>query len=181
MSSRILIGKEKYCRLLDSSGNAIRSTGGALNTTASVTIENVDVSGTVIIRGTTVTSEGRLPTDVSGSVTLTGASVMSTNVVSSVTTVWNNEVFGDTSTSAVHNGTYHGKYNVFGSVSSSCTLELEFSDTSATWYRTHHVIMIGTDGIIDGAFDDVVVPYIRLRKVGAGDVCGTVLICGKGV
>lgn len=207
MTTRRLIAEEKYARLLDSSGNAITSQNGALNT--NVVINEVDVSGTVIIRGTTITSTGRLPVDVSGIVNvsnlitdvsisntlaltdvgtsnsrlLTDVSGMVKTIVStSTTTVWNDDVvFGDTSVSATHDGRYHGKYNIFGAISNSCTLIIEFSDTSATWYPTHHVMMIGTDGIVDGTFDDIVVPYIRLRKQGTGDVSGTVLICGKGV
>jgi hypothetical protein len=174
MTTRLLISEETYARLLDSSGNSITSKNGAL----SVTLDTVDTSGTMVIRGITPTAEGRLPSDVSGIVvvrnTVTAAAITST------TTAWNG-VFGDTSRSAVHDGTYHGRYNIFGAVNSSCTLVLEFSDTSATWYSTHHVVMVGTDGIIDGAFDDIVVPYVRLRKQGSGDVCGTVLVCGKGL
>lgn len=174
MATRLLIAKEEYVRLLDSSGNPILTENGQLRTTGSG-----GSSGTTTVSGHTF-SDSRLLTDVSGTVTILSGT-LTTLPTSSTTTVWNNEVFGDGSTSAVHIGTYHTKYNVYGALSGACTLILEFSDTSATWYPTNHIIMINTDGIVDGAFDDVVVPYIRFRKQTNGsDVCGTVLITGKG-
>jgi len=157
----MLITEEKYVRLLDSSGNPILTENGALN---------INATGSVTVSGQTFTNS-RLLTDVSGIVT--------TYPTSSITTLWSG-TFGDTSASATHDGSYHDKYNIFGSVDAACTLTVEFSDTSAMWYPTHHVIMVGDDGIIDGAFDDIVVPYIRLKNTSTTDINGTVLVCGKG-
>jgi hypothetical protein len=163
----MLITEEKYVRLLDSSGNPILTENGALN---------INATGSVTVSGQTFINS-RLLTDVSGIVTIRDPII--TYPTSSITTLWSG-AFGDTSASATHDGTYHDKYNIFGSVDAACTLTVEFSDTSATWYSTHHVIMVGDDGIIDGTFDDIVVPYIRLKNTSTTDVNGTVLVCGKG-
>jgi len=137
---------------------------------------NINATGSVTVAGQTFINS-RLLTDVSGIVTI--REPITTYPSSSITTLWNG-TFGDTSASATHDGTHHDKYNIFGLVDASCTLTVEFSDTSATWYSTHHVIMVGDDGIIDGTFDDIMVPYIRLKNSSVTDVSGTVLVCGKG-
>lgn len=150
MSSRVLILKEKYARLLDASGNSLQSDNGALNVN--------------LVEGTITSS-----------------------IPNSTTTVWDTVVFGDGSASEVHDCRTHGKITIFGYITGTgvtngnCILKVEYSDTSANWYATHHEVMVGTDGVIDGAFEDIAVPYIRLKKQGSGDVSGTVLVSGKGV
>lgn len=165
-SSRILRSEESYVRLLDSSGSPIITENGALNI-------NGSFGSSVTVSGQTF-SNGRLLTDISGSLTA------SSSLNPSTTTLWNG-TFGDTSVSAVHDGTNHGKYSIFGLVDGECTLKLEFSATNTTWYETHHLIMVGSNGIIDGGFDDIMVPYIRLKNVSDTDICGTVIMCGKGL
>lgn len=127
--------------------------------------------------GNSLTSvNGALKVDIGDSI-----NVDTQGVTYSTTRAWDDVTFGDGSASEIHDSSTHGRLNIYGQISGSSTLNLQFSDTSATWYTTHHVVMVGDDGIVDGAFDDVAVPYVRLLKQSEGDVSGTILITGKSI
>lgn len=107
--------------------------------------------------------------------------VTSTSVVTGTTRVWDNTSFGEGTFSGTHDASEHAKISIYGSLDTSCILAIEYSDSGVSWYVSNHIVTVSGDGIVDGAFNDIAVPYIRLIKTDAGNVSGTILITGKSI
>jgi len=81
----------------------------------------------------------------------------------------------------VHDARKHCKINIYGSVTRHCTFRLDFSPDGSLWYPTNRYVEVPSTGVVDGAFDNIAVPYVRLRMTAGDRTYGTILITGKGL